>query len=140
MYDDGEAVGYKLMDMNGDVHYSKMDNAIWIGENDGYVNAKILYKDGSGEPYISALRGKFKNFEVKVDVEDMKYYNSSYSTDINSACPPDVTGGATTSNINVVNTFLTNNSQTLLTTQDGEGYTFNLIDMLGLLIQKTGVN
>ena len=71
MYDDGEAVGYKLMDMNGDVHYSKMDNAIWIGENDGYVNAKILYKDGSGEPYISALRGNFKKFEVKDNIRHL---------------------------------------------------------------------
>ena len=71
MYDDGEPVGYKLMDMNGDVHYSKMDNAIWIGENDGYVNAKILYKDGSGEPYISALRGKFREFEVKDNIRHL---------------------------------------------------------------------
>lgn len=71
MYDDGEAVGYKLMDMNGDVHYSKIDNAIWIGENDGYVNAKILYKDGSGEPYISALRGNFKKFEVKDNIRHL---------------------------------------------------------------------
>jgi hypothetical protein len=76
---------------------------------------------------------------VWVDVEDMKYYNSSYSTDTSSACPPDVTGGATSKNINAVNTFLETNSKTLLTTQDGKGYTFNLIDMLGLLIQKTGV-
>lgn len=71
MYDDGILVGYKLMDMNGDVHYTKTDNAIWIGENDGFVNAKIMNKDGSGEPYVSALRGKFKQFEVKDSVRHL---------------------------------------------------------------------
>lgn len=71
MYDNDQLVGYKVMDMNGDVHYTKIDNAIWLGENEGFVNAKILYKDGSGEPYISALRGKFKSFEVKDNIRHL---------------------------------------------------------------------
>ena len=71
MYDSGKLVGYKLMDLNGDVHYSKVDNTLWIGENDGFINAKIMYKDGSAEPYISALRGKFKEFEVKDNIRHL---------------------------------------------------------------------
>lgn len=71
MYDDGKLVGYKLMDMNGDVHYSVVDNTIRIGLDDGFVNAKIVQKDNSSEYVLSALRGKFKEFEVKDNIRHL---------------------------------------------------------------------
>ena len=71
MYDDGKLVGYKLMDMNGDVHYSVIDNTIRIGLDDGFVNAKIVQKDNSSEYVLSALRGKFKEFEVKDNIRHL---------------------------------------------------------------------
>ena len=69
MYDDGKLVGYKLMDLLGEVHYSVIDNTIQIGLDYGFVNAKVVQKDN--DYVISALRGKFREFEVKDNVRHL---------------------------------------------------------------------
>ena len=71
MYDEGELVGFKLMDLNGDVHYKNIENTIQLGLHEGFVNAKLVSKDNSMDYSVSALRGKFREFEVKDSVRSL---------------------------------------------------------------------
>ena len=71
MFDEGELVGFKLMNIDGDVYYNTVENTIQLGLNDGFINAKLVSKENSMDYNISALRGKFREFEVKDNVRPL---------------------------------------------------------------------
>lgn len=62
-----ELVGYKLMNLDGDVFYKKVSETIELGEREGFINAKLMMKESG--LYISALRGNLKEFSVRDEVK-----------------------------------------------------------------------
>lgn len=63
-------VGYKLMDLNGDVFYLPMMETCVLGVKEGFINVKLVVKDK--KPTISAIRGQIYSFKVKPDIKGQK--------------------------------------------------------------------
>lgn len=63
-------VGYKLMDLNGDVFYLPVMEACVLGAKEGFINVKLVIKDK--KPTISAIRGQIHSFRIKLDIKGQK--------------------------------------------------------------------
>ncbi len=58
-----EVCGFKVMNLNGDVDYYNVTDSIELGYNEGFVNAKMVMKDGKS--IISSIRGNLHTYPVE---------------------------------------------------------------------------
>lgn len=62
--------GFKLMNLKGEVYYYSVQDALGIGLNEGFINAKLVDKDGGF--IISAIRGSIHTYDVNKMSEKSK--------------------------------------------------------------------
>ena len=63
MYSQDKFVGYKVMNLSGDVSYISEAEGLNLGMTEGYVNAKLVPINNGTSYTISALRGNFRKFD-----------------------------------------------------------------------------
>lgn len=63
---DNKVVGFKLMDLMGNVSYNTVYDTLVLGESEGFINAKIVQKDDT--VFIAALRGNLREFSLSDEV------------------------------------------------------------------------
>lgn len=69
-WDEEELVGFKLMDLNGNVSRMGVQDTYYLGQTEGFVNAKFVNSSNPNRPNdvtISALKGSFRDFQVNVN-------------------------------------------------------------------------
>ena len=63
MYSQDKFVGYKVMNLSGDVSYISEAEGLNLGMREGFVNAKLVPINNGSSYTISALRGNFRKFD-----------------------------------------------------------------------------
>ena len=69
-WDEEELVGFKLMDLNGNVSRMGVQDTYYLGQTEGFVNAKFVNSSNPNRPNdvtISALKGSFRDFQVNAN-------------------------------------------------------------------------
>ena len=62
--------GYKLMDLDGNVFPKSIDETYYLGQTEGFVNAKLVNStnpQGKPNTTISAIKGSFREFQLNKD-------------------------------------------------------------------------